>query len=208
MITETTRRPRSDAARNHQLIVSAAVEVFAEQGIDAGMEEIAARAGVGVGTVYRRFPSKDALVDELVTLVVSDLVTSGEEALARTDGTGLEMFLRALGESFADHRRYARLLLGQTRSDCGASTVRRQIVELFDAAHRARTIGPDVRFGDVMALVWGMRGVVESSGDVAPEAWKRYLDVHLVGLRQSGQLSETPAITPAQITALAQNPRR
>ncbi len=207
MIAETTRRPRSDAARNHQLIVRAAVEVFSAQGIDAGMEEIAARAGVGVGTVYRRFPSKDALIDELITLVVDDLVASGEQALARTDGTGLEMFLRALGKSFADHRRYARLLLGQTRSDCGASTVRRQIEDLFDAAHRAGTLGSDVRFGDVMTLVWGMRGVVESSGDIAPDAWKRYLDVHLAGLRQAGPRSDTAAITPAQVAALARTRR-
>jgi AcrR family transcriptional regulator len=203
MVTEMTRRPRSDAARNQRLIIDAAVEVFAEQGVDASMEEIAARAGVGVGTVYRRFPGKDWLVDELVRLVVSDLVASGEKALARTDGTGLEMFLRALGKSFAEHRRYAGLVLGRTRSDCGASTVRRQIVELFDAAQQARAVGPDVRFGDVMALVWGMRGVVEASGDIAPDAWKRYLDVHLAGLRQTGRLSTTPAITPAQVTRLS-----
>ena len=203
MVTRTDRAPRSDAARNQRLIIEAAAEVFAEQGVEASMEEIAARAGVGVGTVYRRFPGKDILVDELVSLVFNDVITAGEAALAHTDGTGLEAFLRALGQSFADHRRYASLLLGRTRSDCGASVVRSQITALYDAAHKAKTLGPDARLGDVMALVWGMRGIVEASGDVAPHAWKRYLDVHLAGLRQTGRLSKTPAITSTQIGELA-----
>lgn len=73
--TGTAQRPadphrglRSDARRNYQRILEAARQVFGESGADACMEEIAARAGVGVGTVYRRFASKDALIDELLRL--------------------------------------------------------------------------------------------------------------------------------------------
>ncbi len=75
------------------------------------MEEIAARAGVGVGTVYRRFASKDALIDELLRLALDELIAAADQALARTDGHGLEDLLRAFGQSFADHARYANLLL-------------------------------------------------------------------------------------------------
>jgi AcrR family transcriptional regulator len=59
------------------------------------MEEIACRAGVGVGTVYRRFASKDALIDELVRLAMEEVTAAAEQALARADGHGLEDFLRA-----------------------------------------------------------------------------------------------------------------
>ena len=85
--------------------------MLGESGADASMEEIAARAGVGVGTVYRRFASKDALIDELLRLALEEVLSATDRALARTDGHGLEEFLRALGQSFADHARYADLLL-------------------------------------------------------------------------------------------------
>jgi AcrR family transcriptional regulator len=96
-----TRAPaaRRDAVRNYHRILDAAREVLGESGADACMEEIAARAGVGVGTVYRRFASKDALIDELLQLALEEILSSTERALARTDGYGLEGLLRALGQS-------------------------------------------------------------------------------------------------------------
>ncbi len=102
-----TRAPaaRRDAVRNYHRILDAAREVLGESGADACMEEIAARAGVGVGTVYRRFASKDALIDELLELALEEILSSTERALARADGYGLEELLRALGQSFADHAR-------------------------------------------------------------------------------------------------------
>ena len=88
---------RRDAVRNYHRVVAAAREVLGESGAEASMEEIAARAGVGIGTVYRRFASKDALIDELLRLAMEQTVAAAERALARTDGHGLEEFLRAMG---------------------------------------------------------------------------------------------------------------
>src|SRR5215831_13143617 len=111
MTPQAARTQRRDAARNYGRILDAAREVFGESGADACMEDIAARAGVGVGTVYRRFAGKDALIDELLRLATDELVATAEHALAGTDGHGLEELLRAFGQSFADHARYANLLL-------------------------------------------------------------------------------------------------
>ena len=67
---------RRDARRNHDRVLAAAHEVLGESGADACMEEIAARAGVGVGTVYRRFASKDALIDELLQLALEQVLSA------------------------------------------------------------------------------------------------------------------------------------
>jgi AcrR family transcriptional regulator len=71
--------------RNYYRILDAAREVLGESGADASMEEIAARAGVGVGTVYRRFASKDALIDELLQLAHEEVLSATERALLHTD---------------------------------------------------------------------------------------------------------------------------
>jgi len=156
-----TRAPRArrDAVRNHQRVLAAAREVLGESGADASMEEIAARAGVGVGTVYRRFTSKDALIDELLRLALEQVLASTERALARPDGQGLEELLRALGQSFADHARYAGLLLQRHTADDTARQIRAAIDELTARALTAHTVNPGITSGDVLAVVWAMRGL-------------------------------------------------
>jgi len=101
------------------------------------MEEIAARAGVGVGTVYRRFASKDALTDELLHLTLEDVLSAAELALARTDGYGLEELLRAFGQSFADHARNASLLL-QRPADATATRRIRAAMLIHRCTHCGR----------------------------------------------------------------------
>ena len=100
--------------------------MLGESGADACMEEIAARAGVGVGTVYRRFASKDALIDELLRLALEEVLSATDRALARADGYGLEELLRAFGQSFADHARYASLLLQRRTDDATARRIRQR----------------------------------------------------------------------------------
>ena len=203
-----TRVPtaRRDAVRNYHRILDAAREVLGESGADASMEEIAARAGVGVGTVYRRFASKDALIDELLELALEEILSSTERALARADGYGLEEQLRALGQSFADHARYASLLLARQTDDTTGHRIRAAIDELTARAIAAGTVNPGITAGDVMVLVLAMRGLVQAVGEVAPEAWQRFLDIQLTGMRAAGPLSSAPPISPRQLANLA--PRR
>jgi AcrR family transcriptional regulator len=186
------RAVRRDAVRNYHRILDAAREVLGESGAEAGMEEIAARAGVGVGTVYRRFASKDALIDELLRLALAEMLAATDAALARTDGYGLDQVLRAIGKSFADHARYANLLLERPADPSATRRIRAAIEELTARAAAAGTVHPGITVGDVMALVWAMRGLVQAAGEVAPEAWQRFLDIHLAGLRALGQLSRAP----------------
>jgi AcrR family transcriptional regulator len=198
-----TRPLRRDAAHNQELVLAAAREVLGESGTEATMDMIAARAGVGVGTVYRRFASKDALVAELVRIILDELIEAAGACLDRGDGSGLETFLSALGRSFVDHRRYADHLMGKAGSE-DAATLRTLIAELHAQAHRQATIDSAITLADVMTTIWALRGVVGSAGDFADDAWQRHLEIHLTGLRpRTGNASLPPGLTPRQLAQLS-----
>ncbi len=197
---------RRDAVRNYHRVLDAAREVLGESGAEASMEEIAARAGVGVGTVYRRFANKDALIDELVRLSLCEALDAAAGALARPGGEGLEQFLRGLGALFAAHAKYAHLLLERSADGPAAREIRAAIQELTSRALAAGTLNPGVTAGDVMALVWAMRGLTETTGEAAPGTWQRFLDIHLAGLRAPGPLSATPSMSAGQLAELLPRP--
>jgi AcrR family transcriptional regulator len=191
------RALRRDAVRNHERILDAAREVFGEAGAAATMEEIAVRAGVGVGTVYRRFTSKDALTDELLRLAMDDLTTAAEQALARTDGFGLHQLLRAFGRSFAEHARYATLLLEREPDAAATGRIRAAAAELTARAVAAGTVAASITTDDTLALASAMRGLVQTHGDLGPDAWQRFLDIHLAGLSHA-ELAPPPASATAR----------
>lgn len=206
VVSDVTGSPpagqRRDAARNYQRILEAARAVFGESGADANMEEIAARAGVGVGTLYRRFAGKDALIDELLRLSLDEALAAAAQALARPGGEGLEQLLRALGALFAGHARYAHLLLERGAGSSEGLEIRAAVEELYARALAAGTLNPGVTFGDVMSLIWAMRGLTQATGGVAPESWERFLEIHLAGLRAPGRLSATPGLSAGQLSEL------
>jgi AcrR family transcriptional regulator len=187
MTPAVTQGGRRDAVRNYHRILDAARDVLGESGAEASMEEIATRAGVGVGTVYRRFASKDALIDELVRLVMEEVTAAADRALTRDDGHGLEEFLRALGQSFAGHARYANLLLERPVSPSATERLRATIAELTTRAVAAGTVGPGITAADVMALIRALRGLVQAAPTPAqeqpPQDWQRFLGMHLAGMR-------------------------
>jgi AcrR family transcriptional regulator len=177
------RAVRRDVERNYQRVLDAAREVFGESGAEASIEEIAARAGVGIGTVYRRFTSKDALIDELLRLSIETLLGAARAALAAPPEAGLEQYLRECGQEFASHARYADLLLTRSADPAARDRLREALEELTARARRAGTVHASVTAADVTALVWGMRGLVQATPDLAPDAWQRYLSIHLAGMR-------------------------
>ncbi|MFC1440765.1 helix-turn-helix domain-containing protein [Streptacidiphilus sp. N1-10] len=200
------RPMRRDAARNHRLVLDAALDVISEHGTDASMELIASRAGVGVGTVYRRFPNKEALIDALVVTLMEQLIDAARQELTQDDGTGLETFLRILGNRFSRHRGYIDKLVSHTRAEC-AEHLRDLMGELLAQAQRHGRIRPEITLGDVQATIWGVRGVVESAGAVAPDAWERHLDIHLAGLRAPEPPSTRPPVSRADLARISGAPR-
>jgi AcrR family transcriptional regulator len=197
----TSRPLRQDAQRNHQRVLDAAREVIAERGIDAPMELVAARAGVGIGTVYRRFPSKQALVAELVRIQLDTMEQAAEAALDLGDGTGLESFLSTLGCAFAGQRGYADKLAGQVDAE-RSEAIREAVERLLAQAQEHGRVRQDITLGDVMAAAWGLRGIIETSGDVAPEAWQRHLGIHLAGMR-SADAPSGASVTSAQLAEIS-----
>jgi AcrR family transcriptional regulator len=181
----SVRPMRRDARRNQQSVIAAAREVLSELGDDATMELIATRAGVGIGTIYRCYPNKSALLTELVRSIADDLMVAAREALADDDGNALRVFLHALGQSFADHRGYADKLMAHSDENTSAE-LHDLMAELLAEGQRHGTIGKNVDFADVLATVAALRGVVH--GAPAPSArstdvWQRFLAFHLLGLR-------------------------
>jgi hypothetical protein len=136
------------------------------------------------GADHQPHARKEALIDELLRLASEEVLCAAEQALARDDGRGLEELLGVIGQSFADHARYASLLLVRRRDTAAGRRIRSAIDELTRRAAAAGTVRQDVTSSDIMALVWAMRGLVQAAGDAAPAAWPRFLAIHLAGLRR------------------------
>jgi AcrR family transcriptional regulator len=179
---------RADAQRNLVRVLDAAREVFAEQGIDAPVTEIADRAGVGVGTIFRRFPTKDDLLAAVVEQRTAQLIDAADVALASADpGAALQRFMEtaaamhindvcwcdAAGTGLFDReglREQIDLLVGK-------------MGELLTRAQTAGQVRSDVRALDIPVLLMAVAKSGLMLEDAIPGAWKRYLALILDGLR-------------------------
>ncbi|CAN5412007.1 TetR/AcrR family transcriptional regulator [soil metagenome] len=181
--TQSSRAPRRDALRNDVIIIDAARAVFAEHGPQASMEAIAHRAGVGVGTIYRRFPGKEALLDAIAELFTNEMDEAAAQALANPDpGAGLERFLDFVGQFNAEKRRYASALTDRTPLRDVSARTEANVSKLTRNAVAAGFLSPKVTGDDIKALIVALRGVVVASPD-SDSGWRRFLDIHLAGLR-------------------------
>jgi AcrR family transcriptional regulator len=179
---------RRVAEQNRQRLLDAAAEVFAEHGLEASVEEIARTAGVGMGTLYRRFPTKDALIGALVHDVLTTVLTLAREGTERPDGTGLEYFLEAASAYQADHRGCLARLWNAGLEHELVQEVRRLIDAMLTEAKRHGRVRADITSTDVTIVLWAVRGIIETTQGRAPEAWQRHLDVYIAGLRPSADL--------------------
>lgn len=185
---------RADAQRNLARVLDAARAVLAEQGVDAPVSAIAERAGVGVGTVFRRFPTKDELLAALFAQRGRTLVEAADEALRRSDAggafrdfveaaAGMQLADRGFCDSVGSHL-FARAELREL-----FETVRLRTRALVKRAQAAGELRLDVTAEDVLVLVHGVAHTGQMLEEAAPGAWRRYLGLALDGLRP-------PAATP------------
>jgi AcrR family transcriptional regulator len=186
--THPARPLRRDAERNRERILAAAREAFAESGLHVGLHEIARRAGVGVGTIYRRFPDKDGLIDALFLDRVEDAVTIAERALEHDDAwEGLVAFLEGTIEvQVADRGLHELVFTGGNGPRCAGHARRRMVplvARLVARAQEDGTLRPDVTLYDVGLVRESAGRLMEATRDSAPDAWRRHLVLMLDGLR-------------------------
>jgi AcrR family transcriptional regulator len=181
-IATNTKRPlRKDAVEHRERLLAAAAQVFNEQGLDASVTEIARVAGVGIGTLYRRFPTKEALVDALIRAILSDTIQMARDAAASPDGTGLEAFLEASSAYQAAHAGYLGRLWSTDHEM--VKTARQLTAKLLVDAKKHARIRHDLTNTDLSIAMFSLLGVLEATIPVAPDAWQRHLDLLLAGMR-------------------------
>lgn len=193
----SARTLRADARRNLERIRIAAREAFAETGLDVPMDEVARRAGVGVGTVYRRFPDKEALLHDLCLDALTRIPALARTALAEETDTwqAFSRFMREAVEQGAGALLPA--IAGQvpTTDELLAARVEHDaaLTELVSAAQEAGQLREDIGAGDIPLLFTCVtRPVVHATPEVASILRRRYLAVVLDGLRAGDSRSPLP----------------
>lgn len=178
---------RRDAQRNLERILDAARDAFVEEGIEVGVDAIARRAGVGVGTLYRRFPTKEALIDAIMDRRADELTALADRAEAAPDPwDGFVLFLGEIMERQAHDRGFKALMAAHTITTGRPALrdqLRPQMVRLVTRAQQAGALRADVTIDDITVLLWGAGRAFEITGEILPDYWRRYLAMVLDALR-------------------------
>ena len=181
------RKPRADSLRNRDLLLTAAKTAFTALGAEVPLEEVARRAGVGIGTLYRHFPTREALIAAVYAREIGQLAASADALLAeRSAGEALEAWLNLLIDYMATKRVVAPAL----RADPGegsklyansGATILPTLERLTEAARAANDIRPDIGFEDILRMMSGLSIGYEQPGWDAGA--RRLLSVMMAGLR-------------------------
>jgi AcrR family transcriptional regulator len=199
---QAERPLRRDAERNRQRILAAAAEVFTERGLDATLDEVARAAGVGVGTVYRRFPDKESLIAALFRDRIDTLAAMAEEASAARDPwQGLVTYLEFIAGAMAGDLGLRQLIMFATYDRDQVCYVRDRmrpaVSRLVERAQAAGDLRDDFQPTDVKMIAFMLASIAEYAAPVAPEVWRRYLAILIDGLRPSRDgVSPLPVAAP------------
>ncbi|SOX56545.1 TetR/AcrR family transcriptional regulator [Mycobacterium ahvazicum] len=193
----TCRPLRKDAERNRQRVIEAARELFAIRGLEATLNEVAHHAGVGVGTVYRRFPTKQELLEAIFEDGIDELTTLAETALRHPDSwQGFVWFVEQMCEITATDRGIREVAFGKCFGGDRVEAARVRLVprlsELVERAQHDGHLRPETAPGD-MPIFGLLAGTVsEYAGHVDAELWRRYVAILLEGMRYR---SDQPPLT-------------
>jgi AcrR family transcriptional regulator len=187
-IEEPPRKLRADAARNRERVLEAAREVFAEHGVTVPIDDVARRAGVGVGTVYRHFPAKENLFEAILVDSISKMGASAREAAESEDpGPAFFDFLELLGTSGGENMALVDALDASGYDIKHASLTHKQdfeaaFAELLARAQEAGAVRADVELMDVLTLC-GSACRAGGAGDGGRDRSRRLVAIVADGLR-------------------------
>ena len=186
---KSTPTVRADAARNRESLLAAAEQEFAERGLSASVADIARRAGVAKGTVFRHFATKEDLIASIVCAHIATLTKAARRLSDAADpGTALLEFLTIAADQRQQHD--LTFLQSASESDPRVSVVRDELHSalgtLVGRAHQSGAIRSDVTETDVFLLMCAPVHVVENLAAPEPLLWKRYLAIIFDGLRPEG----------------------
>jgi len=190
-VCAAARPQRADARRNHERILEAAEAVFATEGIAVPIDAVAAKAGVGVGTIYRHFPTKEALFEAIVVSRIGRLAElAGELATAEEPGPAFFGFLEQLGEQACAKRDLAEALTRagvdfKARAEDLGDELKRRVGLLLVRAQAVGAVRGDVDAAELMGLVFAACTVDHGPPD--PEVFRRLLGIICDGLRPPQQ---------------------
>jgi AcrR family transcriptional regulator len=193
---------RKDARRNRERLIRAASALFAENGLDVPLEKISGEAGVSIGTLYNRFPTRDLLLEAVFVDRLEHVVGLVETALADEDPwRGLVGYLTSVCELQSADRGFNELAARGFANSPGVDplhrTARKLMAELLDRAKRAGTLRPDLAVEDLAFVVWGISRTIELTADTAPDVWRRHLGLLLDGFRaDSARPLSVPPLEP------------
>ena len=198
---------RRDAERNRQRILRAAAVVFTQRGLDATLDDVAREAGVGVGTVYRRFPDKESLVAELFADRIDTMVAVAEQACAAPDPwQALVSYLEYAARSLATDLGLRQLMMfatyGRDRVAYAREQMRPVVSKLVQRAQEAGELRADFSASDVPIIAFMLASAAEYTSPVQPDLWRRYLELIIDGLRASRDGTAelpAPALTPQEM---------
>jgi AcrR family transcriptional regulator len=184
------RQRRADARRNRERVLAAASDVLAESGLKAPMEEIARRAGVGVGTVCRNFPTKKDMVDAVLADLYGTLLTDALDGLDNPDaGAAFETFVVVLSAFLARHRALAEQMANEMEPPAAPPASRERLWEaisqLVARAQAVGTVRADIGPADVALLLSGVAHATAVAGESQHGLRDRYVRIVLDGLRPS-----------------------
>jgi AcrR family transcriptional regulator len=197
-MTGAPRPLRKDAARNRALLVQAAHDVFAERGLEASMDDVAHRAGLGVGTAYRHFANKYELAQAILAEAIERVYELVDAAVVMDDAwAGLVSFVEGAAEMQSADRGLREVLMGVHDAEQMEQVNDRlsgPLHELVDRAKAAGAVRPDVESTDLGIVVMMLCTVADITSDASPDLWRRYLPMMLDGLRPGGAAPSVPPL--------------